>query len=110
MSLIDDLKEYLPYIRGVLPKQSVEFAIQEIERLRAENERLLEANRWIPVSERLPEVDGEKYLVLTKYSRDGIFEEVVDLSYFYAENIEGLEFQGDPYVTHWRYKPPPPTD
>ncbi len=43
-------------------------ALDEIERLQAELAALKEANRWIPVSERLPEENGEYWTIVNVYS------------------------------------------
>ena len=68
----------------------------EIVELAAENERLREASRWIPVGERLPEKEGS-YLVSyygVKFTRDGYFN--------------GKRFSGESrIVSAWRELPEP---
>ena len=46
----------------------VQRLVGQVVELQAENERLKEENRWIPVKERLPEEEG---IYLTKYKGDG---------------------------------------
>lgn len=78
--------------------------IAEIERLkdvldtlRAENELLREANRWIPVSERLPD-STDWYLCY-------------DGHYVYTERfIWARDWRSARTVTHWRPLPAPPTN
>jgi len=68
----------------------------EIKELEAELAALREANRWIPVSERLPE-NGQEILALGR-------NKTVD-SWLYYPAVEGvfrLEY------THWRPLPEPP--
>lgn len=78
----------------------------EVSALRAEVARLREERRWIPVGERLPEVDSE---VLVAWSYEEDKEQVVSqawrnhLGKFVS--LEDIEFFG---VTHWMPLPAPP--
>ena len=68
----------------------------EIKELEAELAALREANRWIPVSERLPE-NGQEILALGR-------SKTVDNWLFYqaVEGVFRMEY------THWRPLPEPP--
>lgn len=75
--------------------------LDEIERLQSEN-------RWIPVSERLPEDDDNYLIAFSDKSiyrarwNGGRWEEIEDGEYY------GHEFQESP--THWRPLPQPPEE
>lgn len=70
--------------------------------------RIREERRWIPVEERLPELDSE---VLVAWSYEEDKEQVVSqawrnhLGKFVS--LEDIEFLG---VTHWQPLPAPPKD
>lgn len=66
-------------------------AEHELDELRSEVKRLREARRWVPVSERLPDVGGH---VLVVYDDGFMLTSTVD------------EF--DHGVTHWMPLPAPP--
>jgi hypothetical protein len=70
----------------------------ENKQLRAEVERLREAQRWIPVEERLPEANTA---VLTRW-RGETFS--VDWRFPSGEWTTGS------FVTHWMPLPPPPKE
>lgn len=73
---------------------------KELDELRAENAKLREENRWIPVSERLPE-EGEPVLVHKGYSRP-------DIS-CYRRFQNGVFWHGrGKEVTHWMPLPSAP--
>jgi hypothetical protein len=63
---------------------------------------ILEANRWIPVSERLPEVplgDNICSKLVLAYNKDG-GKDCVEVSYY---NYELKSWQGEmEHITHWR--------
>lgn len=85
-------------------------AEERVRELEEENERLREAQRWIPVGERLPE-DGECVLVLDESNgaiTTGLHCEQVPQ----WELAEGLFFHGDKYawITHWMPLPEPPEE
>lgn len=89
----------------------------EIDRLRAE----LEKHRWIPVSTRLPEEDGN-YLVRMVYDSPEDprgYEDPMEVAYFqrsseflwyiagwYENGVRTDEFD----VTHWAFLPEPPKE
>ena len=97
------------------------FNYADHEALKAENEALKEANRWIPVSERLPErppdfigndgmlrfVSGGDYLVAD--TENNVYEAhytfgCSSMNYFWYHNsLTPLQ-----NVTHWRPLPEPP--
>ena len=78
-------------------------AVDELAALRAQLEELKAQLCWIPVSERLPEADGE-YIVW----------QVNDLGGFWGECFfeDGAFLTGKRHgeVTHWRYGPPVPLE
>lgn len=67
-----------------------------IERQAAENKRLKEENRWIPVGERLPKKSGD-YLTMIKYPRAIRTTPVVDL-YSTQDSMWGSSH----FHTHWK--------
>lgn len=75
----------------------------------------LKRQRWIPVSERLPETDGTYLCVTNKVKRavsTGRFYSERDV-YDYKGNLIGHEngyFQTNRYVTHWMSLPEPPEE
>lgn len=73
-----------------------------MSKLETELAALREANRWIPVGERLPD-EGEKIMAFTLDSdviwawlERGVFEDE-----------DGRTFR-DGYITHWKHEPAPP--
>lgn len=79
-------------------------AVDLIEELAAENARLLEERRWIPVGERLPEGGAFEVLVMIAGA-----EKPISL---YTNGVDFYEFNGSeviPYsVTHWKPMPKGP--
>ena len=65
-------------------------ALEQIESLQAENAALKEANRWIPVSERLPEKPPD-------YFKDGHWWMVSGEDFIVADS------DGKVYEAHWTY-------
>ena len=90
-------------------RKKIEEISAENARLRAELDAERERNRWIPVSEKLPE-DEENVLVnITEV--DG--SPVIDFGYYTPGNnaFEGWQtnyFMAFGKVTHWRPLPEPP--
>ena len=81
--------------RAILQAWEKQFQ-ERIAELEAENQRLREANRWIPVGERLPESEGT-YETTYEYG-DG------------KRQIQRFWFEGDQfphYVLAWRQLPEP---
>ena len=76
---------------------------KRIEELESENARLKDAQRWIPVSERLPERDGF-YLVLENVNQVA--------GYYHWCKVFGWNTDGGrtniQSVTHWMPLPKPP--
>lgn len=80
----------------------------EIEQLEQRIRKLEEAQRWIPVSERLPEVDTRVEIF------DG-FEQTMHIGY-YREHAKQWDSEDGGYwhgknfglITHWRPLPEPP--
>lgn len=71
-------------------------SLRERDRLRAENARLLERDRWIPVTERLPEV-GQRVLVWRKGIGGAYESEYADFGFRHSRE-----------VSHWRAMPAAP--
>ena len=84
--------------------------IQLMEHYRSECDRLQKLHEWIPVSERLPEVNDP---VLTIYSaRDGIGS-IQKRCYVGSEmwyDFEDMRNISQRNVTHWQSLPTPPTE
>lgn len=70
--------------------------LEQVKQLQAENEELKEENRWIPVSEKLPEESG-LYLVcdFSDYNRN---EPIFVVSWFDADK-KYLNYDS---ATHWK--------
>jgi hypothetical protein len=96
------IRQALDALSETDPKD-VEELMDEIERLRAELAALKEAQRWIPVSEGLPEVGVHVEIVLGVPARN--------VSHGFYEGIDGwfdTWARGHYPVTHWRPLPQPP--
>lgn len=75
--------------------------IEYVDGLEAENARLREERRWIPVEERLPENDGIYLAYLAPMGRSELAKIETHLFYFGA-------FRTSWRVTHWMPLPEPP--
>jgi hypothetical protein len=73
--------------------------------LKAEITRLQSEARWIPVSERLPELKTDD-LVLCVIKNDMRGTWVDTRTFWVASKL----FSGSSQVTHWKYLPTPPTE
>lgn len=64
--------------------------------------------KWIPVSERLPDTSGD-YLTRCHHYRNGDWSEVVpfDVDKNYFADLDGYYY---PFVTHWMPLPEPPKE
>ncbi len=85
----------------------------ERDALRAENARLREETRWIPVTERLPE-PGQSVLIVID---NGVSVFHVEKARHYPDVLQwttddGGYYHGDKYgwVTHWKPLPQPPEE
>jgi hypothetical protein len=76
--------------------------IQWYRNIAAELLRRREADRWIPVSKRLPETN-ENVLVISKKGSQWVA--AIDKELGWMDNIEGYI---DNDITHWRNLPEPP--
>lgn len=74
----------------------LENAVAELKRLEAENQRLKDANRWIPTSERLPKEQNEYWV--TK-EIDGKLQVIKD-TYFLT--ISKVGFYSSYKIVAWR--------
>lgn len=111
---MEELKRYsMDYITYKLDAefaQAVYKAADAIEALVWENKRLREANRWIPVSKRLPEGECLATCAISGFYRYkemiiGYIGESKDSETGYIAESES-EILGN--VTHWRPLPKPP--
>ena len=97
----------------------VPYLLAEVERLTARAEKAEAENRWIPVSEKLPEQDGS-YLVIDESGNmfNSTFDggcgdngEFGEWSAIYDQHTLGyLDSEWNSYsgITHWRPLPEPP--
>jgi hypothetical protein len=86
-------------------EQDLYIANARIKELEAENEKLKEANRWIPVAERLPE-EWHYPPVLCGHVSDDWSDAAIVTDQGKFINAEGCEI----YPTHWRPLPEPPKE
>lgn len=95
------------------------------ERLICENEQLRDAQRWIPVSERLPEASGAYWVNLHQEDEDGNDADFCIEAWYQVNHLlfapkevgwqllnEWYEFSGQmrQYISHWRPLPAPPKE
>lgn len=80
----------------------------EVAQLQARIAELEETNRWIPVTERLPD-DEEEIFIIYRYD-DGDPDNYYEVSQYYLGEgtIHTVDGDFDKTVTHWRPLPPPP--
>jgi hypothetical protein len=81
-------------------RRSISTLLQKVESLEAENKRLREERRWVPVGERLPEDDEWVEMAGTWGENVGYFDGDQWLN-TESETVEYL-------VTHWRKRTPGP--
>ncbi len=81
-------------------RRSISTLLQKIESLEAENNRLREDRRWVPVGERLPEVGS---LVLAF-----INGEVMEATFVGGGGLAWQTDRGGFNATHWMPLPPGP--
>jgi len=110
MSAIDQVGELQQRIKELEAevdgfKQQVNSMYASHKDTQAENKRLREAQRWIPVSERLPEVVG-RYLVYTAYSGTGFY----GVSDFRVRKSGGCFTGLSVKATHWTTLPASPQE
>ena len=81
-------------------RRSISTLLQKVETLEADNERLREERRWIPVGERLPE-DEECVEAAGPWGED--------IAWWDGEQwLDALGEAFDELVTHWRKRTPGP--
>ena len=85
--------------------KAIAFLRQTKADLTAENEALREANRWIPVSERLPE-NTNLVIIFDRFRKLGQY--ISSTNGWYDED-SNLEFPNE-NVTHWQPLPAKPKD
>ena len=92
--------------------------MRRVRELESENARLKDAQRWIPVGERLPEEDGQYLgctntgLVGTHWLIDGHFEVIYSCAQHWLKTPDTWTLESvscnDVYVTHWMPLPSAP--
>jgi len=100
---IDTFIEEFRNGRDIWSRAAIELAVREIKRLRKRIAELEQERRWIPISERLPEIFGW-YLV---YGRDASTRRNINVEYF---RLNSKTFSGGLHITHWKYLPQPPQE
>lgn len=95
--LIDGLVKEIARLRE--ERRSISTLHQKVESLEADNERLREERRWVPVGERLP--DDETWMDVA-----GPWGEIIG----YYDGEQWLDTQSETLdeVTHWRKRAPGP--
>lgn len=78
-------------------------ALDHIEKQAKRIEELEQERRWIPISERLPEIFGW-YQV---YGRDASTRRNINVEYF---RLNSKTFSGGLHITHWKDLPQPPQE
>ena len=78
-------------------------AFEHVRELGTRIAELEQERRWIPISERLPEIFGW-YLV---YGRDASTRRNINVEYF---RLNSKTFSGGFHITHWKYLPHPPKE
>jgi hypothetical protein len=91
--------------RSVKNQGWFEINCDNAEILQAEITRLQSEARWIPVSDRLPELKTDD-LVLCVIKNDMRGTWVDTRTFWVASKL----FSGSSQVTHWKYLPTPPTE
>ena len=95
-------------------RDKLQAEVDRIKELEAENEKMKEANRWIPVAERLPD-DGVPVLVTylgyydNKPYSDGVAKWKIENNGYnggWEWELDGDEVKVQ--ITHWRPLPEPP--
>lgn len=89
-------------------RNAQKFFQSRISELEAENKRLIEQHRWIPVTERLPEDEGIYLVLCPKYVEDPIVARWNNERWFDNE----VDFHQDitDRITHWMVIPQPPKE
>ena len=87
-------------------RRSITTLLQKVESLEAENKRLREERRWIPVGEQLPTVQGEDVLTLSFFS-DG--SPLICIGWHNTREWMHYTGRGPGLpVSHWQPLPPGP--
>ena len=103
---MDNNAEFIAHARDDIP-----YLLSELERVTAERDALKEASRWIPVSERLPEIESTEVwgMYLCKLNRYGEIK-IAALWFlggsWYSDYSIGSRY--DDFVIAWRQLPEVP--
>ena len=88
-------------------RRSISTLLQKVESLEAENKRLREERRWVPVGERLPAVQGDDVLTARGPWEDGGYS--ITRGWWNGECWMSYEWDRDmPPVAFWQPLPPGP--
>jgi hypothetical protein len=98
-------------------RRSISTLLQKVESLEAENNRLREDRRWVPVGERLPdlnETNGFRFTCLVRCQTGNVCEMVYEINTFAKQERnrqprwkwQGMISMWE--VTHWQPLPPGP--
>ncbi len=98
-------------------RRSISTLLQKVESLEAENNRLREERRWVPVGERLPdlnEANGFRFTCLVRCQTGNVCEMVYEINTFAKQERnrqprwkwQGMISMWE--ITHWMPLPPGP--
>lgn len=90
--------KYEDYASRMTTSQIV-LLLKQRDQLRTKNERLKEANRWIPVNERLPEKDIDHTTLVFSDNKEQCFIHEADYIDGKFYTITGHEIY---WITHWK--------
>ena len=113
----NDLTKYISGLKGKIAAYENDLpllkATERIAELEAENAALREANRWIPVGERLPLPTQKREGCCSLNSSDLVHVYPAprnDRAVVYMHYLEKWSCSAEVEVTHWRPLPEPPEE
>ena len=98
--LLDRAMEFI-----TVDREYAETIMDTITSLRSELECVREENRWIPVSERLPEITDTYIVAMILPSK-----KVISVCRYYCLETDSWDSSRAPFITHWRPLPTAPEE